>query len=31
MEKNSDIGQRLQYFLSTGNLISSSGLDLMQV
>lgn len=28
---NNNIGQKLQYFLSTGNLVSSSGLDLQQV
>ncbi|KAK9457528.1 hypothetical protein V1511DRAFT_466202 [Dipodascopsis uninucleata] len=28
---NENIGQKLQYFLSTGNLISQSGLDLQQV
>lgn len=28
---NANIGQKLQYFLSTGNLISQSGLDLQQV
>ncbi|KAK9481232.1 hypothetical protein V1514DRAFT_3371 [Lipomyces japonicus] len=28
---NDNIGQKLQYFLSTGNLISQSGLDLQQV
>ncbi|ORY01079.1 beta and beta-prime subunits of DNA dependent RNA-polymerase [Basidiobolus meristosporus CBS 931.73] len=27
----SDIGQKLQYFLATGNLISNTGLDLQQV
>ncbi|EEB08423.1 DNA-directed RNA polymerase I complex subunit Rpa2 [Schizosaccharomyces japonicus yFS275] len=27
---NSDIGTRLQYFLSTGNLVSNTGLDLQQ-
>lgn len=28
---NENIGQKLQYFLSTGNLVSQSGLDLQQV
>ncbi|QBM86798.1 DNA-directed RNA polymerase I subunit RPA2 [Metschnikowia aff. pulcherrima] len=28
---NGNIGQKLQYFLSTGNLVSQSGLDLQQV
>lgn len=28
---NDNIGQKLHYFLSTGNLVSSSGLDLQQV
>ena len=27
---NTDIGQKLNYFLSTGNLVSSTGLDLQQ-
>lgn len=31
MKINEDIGQKLQYFLSTGNLVSQSGLDLQQV
>ncbi|QPG73218.1 hypothetical protein FOA43_000525 [Brettanomyces nanus] len=28
---NANIGQKLQYFLSTGNLVSQTGLDLQQV
>lgn len=28
---NENVGQKLQYFLSTGNLVSQSGLDLQQV
>lgn len=31
MRVNENIGQKLQYFLSTGNLVSQSGLDLQQV
>ncbi|GME74390.1 unnamed protein product [[Candida] boidinii] len=31
MRINENIGQKLQYFLSTGNLVSQSGLDLQQV
>ncbi|ODQ66872.1 DNA-directed RNA polymerase I [Nadsonia fulvescens var. elongata DSM 6958] len=31
MKINENIGQKLQYFLSTGNLVSQSGLDLQQV
>lgn len=31
MKVNHNIGQKLQYFLSTGNLVSQSGLDLQQV
>lgn len=31
MRVNDNIGQKLHYFLSTGNLVSSSGLDLQQV
>lgn len=31
MRLNENIGQKLQYFLSTGNLVSQSGLDLQQV
>ncbi|ODV58459.1 DNA-directed RNA polymerase I core subunit RPA135 [Ascoidea rubescens DSM 1968] len=31
LRMNENIGQKLQYFLSTGNLISHSGLDLQQV
>ncbi|ANB15930.1 DNA-directed RNA polymerase I core subunit RPA135 [Sugiyamaella lignohabitans] len=31
MKMNENIGQKLQYFLSTGNLVSQSGLDLQQV
>lgn len=27
----SDIGQKLSYFLATGNLVSNTGLDLQQV
>lgn len=30
LESQKDIGRALQYFLVTGNLISGSGLDLMQ-
>jgi DNA-directed RNA polymerase I subunit RPA2 len=30
MEKCFDIGKKVEYFLATGNLISSTGLDLMQ-
>jgi hypothetical protein len=30
-QKNADIGKKLEYFLSTGNLISGTGLDLQQV
>eukprot|EP00961_Rhodomonas_salina_P200472 2704344-Rhodomonas_salina.2 len=26
-----DIGRKLEYFLSTGNLVSQTGLDLMQL
>jgi DNA-directed RNA polymerase I subunit RPA2 len=29
-DKNFDIGRRLEYFLATGNLVSSTGLGLMQ-
>ena len=28
---NSDMGQKLNYFLATGNLVSKTGLDLSQV
>ncbi|KAL2710655.1 DNA-directed RNA polymerase subunit beta [Kluyveromyces marxianus] len=31
MRVNENIGSKLQYFLSTGNLVSQSGLDLQQV
>ncbi|SCU80341.1 LAME_0B02674g1_1 [Lachancea meyersii CBS 8951] len=31
MRVNDNIGSKLQYFLSTGNLVSQSGLDLQQV
>lgn len=31
LKVNENIGQKLQYFLSTGNLVSQSGLDLQQV
>lgn len=31
LKVNHNIGQKLQYFLSTGNLVSQSGLDLQQV
>lgn len=31
LKMNENIGQKLQYFLSTGNLVSQSGLDLQQV
>lgn len=31
LRTNENIGQKLQYFLSTGNLVSQSGLDLQQV
>lgn len=31
MRVNENVGQKLQYFLSTGNLVSQSGLDLQQV
>lgn len=31
MEKQPDIGTKIRYFLVTGNLVSTSGLDLMQV
>ncbi|VEU22230.1 DEKNAAC103236 [Brettanomyces naardenensis] len=31
MRINENIGQKLQYFLSTGNLVSETGLDLQQV
>jgi len=27
----SDIGKKIEYFLSTGNLVTTSGLDLQQV
>jgi hypothetical protein len=28
---NYDVGKKLEYLLTTGNLVSKSGLDLMQV
>lgn len=28
---NADVGQKLAYFLATGNLVSKTGLDLQQV
>ena len=28
---NADVGQKLSYFLATGNLVSKTGLDLQQV
>ena len=31
MERQADIGKKVYYFLATGNVISSTGLDLMQV
>jgi len=31
MDKQADVPKKLQYFLQTGNLISNTGLDLMQV
>ena len=31
MERSIDIGARMEFFLATGNVISSTGLDLMQV
>lgn len=31
MRVNENIGQKLQYFISTGNLVSQSGLDLQQM
>lgn len=31
MRVNDNIGSKMQYFLSTGNLVSQSGLDLQQV
>lgn len=31
MRVNENIGSKMQYFLSTGNLVSQSGLDLQQV
>lgn len=30
MDRSFDIGQRAEYFLSTGNLVSTTGLDLLQ-
>lgn len=30
MRRTSDIGRRLEYFMATGNLVSPTGLDLMQ-
>lgn len=31
LKMNENIGQKMQYFLSTGNLVSQSGLDMQQV
>lgn len=31
MEKNFDMGSKVDYFLATGNLISSTGLGLLQL
>lgn len=31
MEKNFDLGKKVDYFLATGNLVSSTGMGLMQV
>lgn len=31
MERQGDIGKKVYYFLATGNVVSSTGLDLMQV
>ncbi|KAK8800745.1 hypothetical protein WA158_000070 [Blastocystis sp. Blastoise] len=31
VEKQQDIGKKVYYFLATGNIVSSTGLDLMQV
>jgi hypothetical protein len=31
LDRSLDIGQRMKYFLSTGNITSDNGLDLMQV
>lgn len=31
MERQADIGKKVYYFLATGNVVSSTGLDLMQV
>lgn len=31
LERNADIGKKVYYFLATGNVVSTTGLDLMQV
>ena len=31
MDRQADIGKKVYYFLATGNIVSSTGLDLMQV
>ena len=30
-QMQADIGKKVQYFINTGNLVSQTGLDLMQV